>query len=107
MTRASQKIAFKDKIAYIILKQRICCLHKKRIMAEINKTEDQKLEQKLARQMHLRENHKRNTADLVVECLVNEGVEVVFGIPGEENICLLYTSPSPRDGLLSRMPSSA
>ena len=23
------------------------------------------------------------------------------------NICLLYTSPSPRDGLLSRMPSSA
>ena len=26
----------------------------------------------------------------------------------KENInCLLYTSPSPRDGLLSRMPSSA
>ena len=25
----------------------------------------------------------------------------------EENTCLLYTSPSPRDGLLSRMPSSA
>ena len=24
-----------------------------------------------------------------------------------EQICLLYTSPSPRDGLLSRMPSSA
>ena len=24
-----------------------------------------------------------------------------------ENACLLYTSPSPRDGLLSRMPSSA
>ena len=23
------------------------------------------------------------------------------------NICLFYTSPSPRDGLLSRMPSSA
>ena len=29
--------------------------------------------------------------------------EVVYGI----NTCLLYTSPSPRDGLLSRMPSSA
>ena len=30
-------------------------------------------------------------------------------IPGfhEHIICLLYTSPSPRDGLLSRMPSSA
>ena len=25
----------------------------------------------------------------------------------KDNICLLYTSPSPRDGLLSRMPSSA
>ena len=25
----------------------------------------------------------------------------------QNNICLLYTSPSPRDGLLSRMPSSA
>ena len=26
---------------------------------------------------------------------------------GKRTICLLYTSPSPRDGLLSRMPSSA
>ena len=26
---------------------------------------------------------------------------------GGPTICLLYTSPSPRDGLLSRMPSSA
>ena len=26
---------------------------------------------------------------------------------GQSRICLLYTSPSPRDGLLSRMPSSA
>ena len=26
---------------------------------------------------------------------------------GDDPICLLYTSPSPRDGLLSRMPSSA
>ena len=29
-----------------------------------------------------------------------------FGV-GYDHICLLYTSPSPRDGLLSRMPSSA
>ena len=27
--------------------------------------------------------------------------------PGKVSACLLYTSPSPRDGLLSRMPSSA
>ena len=26
---------------------------------------------------------------------------------GHKAVCLLYTSPSPRDGLLSRMPSSA
>ena len=26
---------------------------------------------------------------------------------GQDTHCLLYTSPSPRDGLLSRMPSSA
>ena len=29
------------------------------------------------------------------------------GIPVDIHDCLLYTSPSPRDGLLSRMPSSA
>ena len=28
-------------------------------------------------------------------------------IDAEKGTCLLYTSPSPRDGLLSRMPSSA
>ena len=31
----------------------------------------------------------------------------VSTIEGQANACLLYTSPSPRDGLLSRMPSSA
>ena len=30
-----------------------------------------------------------------------------FMAPCLGTICLLYTSPSPRDGLLSRMPSSA
>ena len=29
------------------------------------------------------------------------------GVYGQIYDCLLYTSPSPRDGLLSRMPSSA
>ena len=34
--------------------------------------------------------------------------QLVTGKPiGRIEICLLYTSPSPRDGLLSRMPSSA
>ena len=60
----------------------------------------------------------------LVANFIPEGIEVEFqsenGIlgmgpfpfEGEEdadliNACLLYTSPSPRDGLLSRMPSSA
>ena len=28
-------------------------------------------------------------------------------VKDQDSLCLLYTSPSPRDGLLSRMPSSA
>ena len=28
-------------------------------------------------------------------------------VEGDTNYCLLYTSPSPRDATLSRMPSSA
>ena len=31
----------------------------------------------------------------------------VMGLAADTTGCLLYTSPSPRDGLLSRMPSSA
>ena len=37
-----------------------------------------------------------------------QSVAVAVGDIGDELVsCLLYTSPSPRDGLLSRMPSSA
>ena len=32
---------------------------------------------------------------------------VVLAVDNYPYFCLLYTSPSPRDGLLSRMPSSA
>ena len=35
------------------------------------------------------------------------GCEYVREIIPGQFFCLLYTSPSPRDGLLSRMPSSA
>ena len=37
----------------------------------------------------------------------DELMVVKFTPDDEFNNCLLYTSPSPRDGLLSRMPSSA
>ena len=48
----------------------------------------------------------------VLGVVEDERIQVVVG-PGIVNkvaklmACLLYTSPSPRDGLLSRMPSSA
>ena len=37
--------------------------------------------------------------------IINHAGEKIAG--GFTEGCLLYTSPSPRDGLLSRMPSSA
>ena len=40
-----------------------------------------------------------------VHCYYCPECTVSVDIPAES--CLLYTSPSPRDGLLSRMPSSA
>ena len=39
--------------------------------------------------------------------IIIEALGQASGILGFTIICLLYTSPSPRDGLLSRMPSSA
>lgn len=35
------------------------------------------------------EREERNAADLMVECLEEEGVEYVFGIPGEENLAIM------------------
>ena len=57
-----------------------------------------------------------DAADAVAVRGVSQGVEVRDGRVEESERsegddvglrCLLYTSPSPRDGLLSRMPSSA
>ena len=49
--------------------------------------------------------HVRNGGEQSVTCV--EGRYFVDGYDPQSNTCLLYTSPSPRDGLLSRMPSSA
>ena len=40
-------------------------------------------------------------------CVVVSGGDRVKQAVSQVVNCLLYTSPSPRDGLLSRMPSSA
>ena len=52
----------------------------------------------------------KKTSELIPLChILNLTSVTVDFIMQEESssICLLYTSPSPRDGLLSRMPSSA
>lgn len=35
------------------------------------------------------EQKQKNAADFLVECLLEEGVEYIFGIPGEENLALM------------------
>ena len=42
-----------------------------------------------------------------VNSLTEEQIELLRNHVVKYNICLLYTSPSPRDRVLSRMPSSA
>ena len=45
-----------------------------------------------------------NTFDVLSDFEIREGIKEFSEWP---TICLLYTSPSPRDATLSRMPSSA
>ena len=51
--------------------------------------------------------------DAIAVAVSKEPVVLAFGQPGKvkfdtkPELCLLYTSPSPRDATLSRMPSSA
>ena len=47
--------------------------------------------------------HCETGTDRIAIAAKNMGLSYVINLQG----CLLYTSPSPRDGLLSRMPSSA
>ena len=49
----------------------------------------------------LKEGHKES--GLQISRRIRKEMDRLFG----PMACLLYTSPSPRDGLLSRMPSSA
>ena len=51
---------------------------------------------------------KGETDPQIVQSTTQTGHAFSLGIEWDnEHGCLLYTSPSPRDGLLSRMPSSA
>ena len=46
------------------------------------------------------------TSNLLKRKKINTIFDLLWKLP-KSYTCLLYTSPSPRDGLLSRMPSSA
>ena len=54
-------------------------------------------------------NHNELLEDEDIEwCnLVRKKIDTVMQLQTKYDICLLYTSPSPRDGTKSRMPSSA
>ena len=56
--------------------------------------------------------NERSIAWGIAKAMSDSGAQLAFTYQGENfgkrlKPCLLYTSPSPRDGLLSRMPSSA
>ena len=50
---------------------------------------------------------KRHIFDQRMKQADADAERCVKNLNKQHNTCLLYTSPSPRDGLLSRMPSSA
>ena len=59
---------------------------------------------------HLSPNYRSMMVQLLARATdleVREIEDNSVPLPNHIYICLLYTSPSPRDGLLSRMPSSA
>ena len=51
--------------------------------------------------------HKLRSFLTILGIIIGVGAVVTMVTLGKATTCLLYTSPSPRDGLLSRMPSSA
>ena len=58
---------------------------------------------------HVSPEHRTPSPSLIT---MNESLQAAQTVSSMQNMertvsCLLYTSPSPRDGLLSRMPSSA
>ena len=56
----------------------------------------------------------RNTAEFLIECLEEEGVHYIFGIPGEENLAIINAlehskielSPSVMNRVLPSWPMS-
>ena len=70
-------------------------------MHERSEKHKKNVERKLKDIRHKEANEKKESDKLQKEMAEIEAKAA------EAYACLLYTSPSPRDGLLSRMPSSA
>ena len=81
-----------DSSKWEIIESALKCIQGKPIVNSISLKEGEEI---FINQAHL---IKRYGAAVVV---------MAFDEDGQADTCLLYTSPSPRDGLLSRMPSSA
>ena len=70
-----------------------------------------------AQPVAVQENNRHTDVDAILGACSNKTKLIFIANPNnptgtmidaaEVQRCLLYTSPSPRDGLLSRMPSSA
>ena len=85
-------------------------------MSDIEPTEDlsqilrhrrEKLEEVVKRGMQPFAYNYSATSSTIAAIEGFEAAEAGGTLDKEGYSCLLYTSPSPRDGLLSRMPSSA
>ena len=63
------------------------------------------LSEKLGRDIDSFDDFNSTSAETESNDFASEQLQVINEYV--KNTCLLYTSPSPRDGLLSRMPSSA
>ena len=53
------------------------------------------------------EDYVHNEGLKIMSLILIKLLSILLGVLSILCVCLLYTSPSPRDGLLSRMPSSA
>ena len=89
---------------------------KNEISVSFGRNEDNKAADyaNLAESQGYQPQQKLKVEPMTLKALVRERLEAGKEMPTEifnvfvgNKTCLLYTSPSPRDGLLSRMPSSA
>ena len=60
-----------------------------------------------AQQIATSYNHQEIKSEHLLLALINQKEGVIPSILQKLEVCLLYTSPSPRDKRQSRMPSSA